>query len=90
MPPRYSLIKKLGLMLVMPVDKAADAYLSTLVLQDYILKLQDLKDTLKYIDQQIDIYPIWLCPTRHVVWPGLEEVSPFDPQDCHVDIGVYG
>ena len=90
MPPRYDLVKQLGYSLVVPQPEVTQSYFNTFVLQDYILKLQDLKHALQYIDQQMNIYPIWLCPAKHAVRSGLEQVSPFNPEEYHVDIGVYG
>jgi hypothetical protein len=43
-----------------------------------------------HVDEETAIYPIWLCPTRHVVIKGMEHMSTFKKDDVHVDIGIYG
>jgi hypothetical protein len=52
--------------------------------------MSNLKEALVYIDEQTKVYPIWLCPTRHVIHPGCEEFSMFKKEHVHVDIGIYG
>jgi len=86
MPIKLSLLKILGQMMTPPEEERTEH----LVVQDLIFNLDDLKEALTFIDQQTEIYPIWLCPARHKVWPGLEEMSPYGPNDVHVDVGIYG
>ena len=59
-------------------------------MQDFGFKLEDLKGALEFIHKECEVYPIWLCPSRHIVPPGLEHLSIFKIEHCHVDIGVYG
>ena len=84
MPPKFSLVKLLRQKFI-PNEQNVN-----FVLQDFGFKLQDLKVALQYIHEQTEVYPIWLCPTRHVIHEGLEKYSIFRKEDCHVDIGVYG
>ena len=60
------------------------------VCQDFGFRLDQLKDALIFGDAETEIYPIWLCPTRHVVIKGMEHMSIFKKDDVHVDIGIYG
>lgn len=84
MPPKFSLVKLLRQKLI-PQEQNVD-----FVLQDFGFLLQDLKKALEYCHEIYEVYPIWLCPSRHIVHEGLEEFSIFRKEDCHVDIGVYG
>ena len=84
MPPKFSLVKLLRQKLL-PKEQNVN-----FVCQDFGFKLQDLKHALQFIHDQTEVYPIWLCPTRHCLHPGTEEYSIFKKEDCHVDIGVYG
>merc|ERR1719273_2886588 len=84
MPPKFSLIKLMRQKLV------PDEQNVNFVVQDFGFKLEDLKHALEFIHKETEVYPIWLCPTRHCIHPGLEEFSIFKKEDCHVDIGVYG
>ncbi len=36
------------------------------------------------------MYPLWLCPTRHLIPEGLEHLAFFRREDLHIDVGVYG
>ncbi len=58
--------------------------------QDFGFRLDQLKEALIFCDKETEIYPIWLCPARHVVIPGMEHMSIFKKDDVHVDIGIYG
>jgi len=84
MPPKFSMIKLMRQKLI-PQEQNVN-----FVLQDFGFKLQDLKGALEIIHKEAEVYPIWLCPSRHIIPPGLEEFSIFKKEDCHVDIGVYG
>ena len=84
MPPKFSMIKLMRQKLI-PQEQNVN-----FVLQDFGFKLQDLKGALEIIHKETEVYPIWLCPSRHIIPPGLEEFSIFKKEDCHVDIGVYG
>ena len=62
-----------------------------MVLQDFGFELKDLKHALQFIHEQTEVYPIWLCPSRHCIrTPELEEFSGFKKEHTHIDIGVYG
>merc|ERR1712062_855938 len=68
MPPKFSLVKLLRQKFI-PNEQNVN-----FVLQDFGFKLQDLKVALQYIHEQTEVYPIWLCPTRHVIHKGLENI----------------
>ncbi len=84
MPPKFSLIKLLRQKLI-PEEQNVN-----FVCQDFGFKMETLKKTLEFCHENYEVYPIWLCPTRHVVHEGLEELSIFKREHCHVDIGLYG
>ena len=71
MPPKFSLVKLLRQKLL-PEEQNVN-----FVLQDLGFKLEDLKHALEFIHKETEVYPIWLCPTRHLIAPGLEEFSSF-------------
>jgi len=87
MPPKFSLIKFMRQKLL-PQDFKDH---NDMVLQDFGFELKDLKHALQFIHNQTEVYPIWLCPSRHCIRdPGLEEFSTFKKEAVHIDIGVYG
>jgi delta24-sterol reductase len=59
------------------------------VLQDMIVPLSALKDSLVFFDAKTGIYPIWLCPIRLPSLPGMLRLQS-GKEEMYVDIGVYG
>lgn len=84
MPPKFSLLKWLRKNLV-PKEQNEN-----FVCQDFGYELEKLQDSLKFVDEQTKVYPIWLCPTRHCVPEGLEYLNLFKREAVHVDVGIYG
>ncbi len=65
--------------------------LSQFYCQDFGIALDQLKPLIKLVDQDTNIYPIWLCPTRHVIKNDLQKFSMFrNVNVTDVDVGVYG
>ena len=62
----------------------------TLKFQDFGFRIRDLKEALQFCDVNAKVYPVWLCPTRHMVHKGLEQYSMFHIDEVHVDVGLYG
>ena len=63
-------------------------------MQDYMVKLEDLSEFIEYTHQEIECYPLWLCPARHTVDVYPEEVRHLIceklPTSVIVDVGIYG
>ena len=64
------------------------------VLQDYMVRLEDLKAFLESTHELFEIYPIWLCPVRNTIDIVPEELVPLVkdalPNTTIVDVGIYG
>ena len=64
------------------------------VLQDYMVRLDDLKAFLENTHDLFKIYPIWLCPVRNTIDIVPEELVPLVkdalPNTTIVDVGIYG
>ena len=84
-PIKFSLLKRLHKM----ASSGGEFFARNQVLQDYIMELKDLKDTLELVDKMQRVYPIWLCPARNWNKWGLKELER-QKAACFVDIGVYG
>ena len=84
MPPKFSLLKWLRKNLV-PEEQNAN-----FVCQDFGYELKQLKQSLIFVDKETKIYPLWLCPTRHVLPKEIEHLSLFRKEEVHVDVGIYG
>ena len=59
-----------------------------------MVKLEDLSDFIEYAHEQIQCYPLWLCPVRHTSDVLPEEVRYLVekslPNTIIVDVGIYG
>ncbi len=64
--------------------------LDNFVCQDFGVKIENLEPVMAKVDEECDVYPLWLCPTRHLVPKGLEHLAFFRREDLHIDVGVYG
>ena len=84
LPPKHALIKWLKEKFVPP------EVLDKFVCQDFGIKLEDLKEMVEEVDEVTQVYPLWLCPTRHMIPEGLEHLAFFKREDIHIDVGVYG
>lgn len=64
------------------------------VLQDYMVKLEDLSEFINYAHENIECYPLWLCPVRHTIDVYPDEVRELVKDDLTtsiiVDVGIYG
>ncbi|MBA3956795.1 MAG: FAD-binding oxidoreductase [Parachlamydiaceae bacterium] len=59
------------------------------ILQDMIVPISDLKQSLLFFDHKIAVYPIWLCPVQLPNLPGMLNLKE-NKSRMYVDIGVYG
>lgn len=83
MPPKVSLLK------LTQTPTIKNLYDKHHVVEDYLLPMGELRTTLDYIHENIQIYPLWICPFLLKDSPGL--VHPRKPEDAlYVDIGLYG
>jgi len=90
MPPKYSFLKRIWQTIMRTAPPNVD-----LVLQDYILRQHDLKESLLRIDEEMKIYPIWLCPVKHIPHPEIQGTCAYNLIEDNttpffVDVGVYG
>ncbi len=83
-PPKHAMIKWLKEKFVPP------EVLDNFVCQDFGVEIEKLEPMMAKVDEECDVYPLWLCPTRHLVPEGLDHLSFFRREDLHIDVGVYG
>jgi len=71
-------------------------WLEDFCVQDMLVPVKDIAETVAVMDKEVAIYPMWFCP--HLVYRnplgGFLKPSKHCPPDCNeelfVDIGVYG
>lgn len=90
LPPRIALLK------FFETDTTRQLREKYHVVQDMLMPVSKLADSLRYFDEQYLIYPLWLCPMRIPENPaGIGFVHPHRSadgrtDDLFVDIGAYG
>ncbi|EHA8589221.1 delta(24)-sterol reductase [Cocos nucifera] len=95
MPPKVSLLK------ATQGEAIRNYYHDKHVIQDLLVPLYKVGDALEYVHQEMEVYPIWLCPHRLFKLPVKTMVYPEPGFELHyrqgdtsyaqmfTDIGVY-
>lgn len=60
------------------------------VLQDFGLPLRHLKKGIEFYHEQVEVYPVWLCPAKAFDTGPVHAVKDESKDPIHVDIGLYG
>ncbi|XP_040577304.2 LOW QUALITY PROTEIN: delta(24)-sterol reductase-like [Lepeophtheirus salmonis] len=84
MPPKFSFLKALKHRFNTPDQ------INNFVCQDFGFSLTQLKEALEFVDEQTKVYPIWLCPIKHIPPKHIEDMDHYTIDTVHVDVGVYG
>jgi len=83
MPPQIALLKITSPQIIL------DLYENKHVVQDMLVPIDDLKQSLECFDNLTQIYPLWLCPFKLYDVPGI--IHPHGNNDVmYIDIGAYG
>lgn len=80
-PPKVSLLK------LTQTQAVKTLYENNHIIQDMLVPIETLKDAVLFFDNEVQVYPLWLCPFRLPNEPGMLRVSK---DSMYVDIGVYG
>ncbi|MDF1582019.1 MAG: FAD-binding oxidoreductase [Methyloprofundus sp.] len=83
-PPEISLIK------LTETEAIHELYDTHHMDQDFLLPLSTLDKSLTYFHQEVDFYPLWLCPMRVFETPIRGMVNPLAEEQMFVDVGIYG
>ncbi|XP_010789461.1 delta(24)-sterol reductase [Notothenia coriiceps] len=82
-PPKISLLK------LTQGETIRRLYEQHHVVQDMLVPMKNLQDAITRFHQDIDVYPLWLCPFLLPAGRGM--VHPKGQEDeLYVDIGAYG
>ncbi|XP_022101668.1 delta(24)-sterol reductase-like [Acanthaster planci] len=82
-PPKVSLLK------LTQGETIRRMYERNHVVQDMLVPLRKLRESLDCFDKELNLYPLWLCPFLLPSQPGL--VHPEGNEDeMYVDLGAYG
>ncbi|KAH0461764.1 hypothetical protein IEQ34_009339 [Dendrobium chrysotoxum] len=95
MPPKISLLK------ITQIEAIRNYYHDRHVIQDILIPLYKVGDALEFIHQEMEVYPLWLCPYRMFKLPVKTMIFPEPGFELHrrqgdtsyaqmfSDIGVY-
>lgn len=88
MPPRISLLK------LTQTEALRKLYEEHHVVQDMLVPIKDLSESLDVFHSVFCVYPLWLCPMRIPRNPNYSKyggfVKPLENDEMFVDIGAYG
>uniref|UniRef100_A0A8C4QTB2 Delta(24)-sterol reductase n=1 Tax=Eptatretus burgeri TaxID=7764 RepID=A0A8C4QTB2_EPTBU len=80
---------KIGLLKLTQGETVRRLYEEQHVVQDMLLPLDNLENTLDILHEEICLYPLWLCPFK--LPPGRGMVHPAgEAEAMYVDVGAYG
>ncbi|XP_048511818.1 delta(24)-sterol reductase-like isoform X2 [Athalia rosae] len=83
MPPKVSLLK------LTQIPAIKKQYEQKHVIQDLLVPIEHLRDSILKFDKAVQVYPLWLCPFKLKPEPGLVN-SRTTKEEMYVDVGVYG
>ncbi|XP_043467652.1 delta(24)-sterol reductase-like [Leptopilina heterotoma] len=83
MPPKVSLLK------LTQTEGIKKMYENNHTIQDMLVPLDHLEETITKFHEIVKIYPLWLCPYKLTPEPGFVH-SRTNKDDMYVDVGVYG
>ena len=85
LPPRLELLKKTE---TETTKRLREQYH---VVQDMLMPISKLKQSIQYFDAHFAVYPLWLSPMCIYSTPGYEGfLQPYENDPLFVDIGAYG
>ncbi|CAH2006232.1 unnamed protein product [Acanthoscelides obtectus] len=84
MPPKISLLK------LTQTEAIKKLYENNHVIQDMLVPIEKLEDSVKLFKETVNIFPIWLCPFLLPPNPGMVHPKQMQNAELYVDVGVYG
>jgi len=84
-PPKIALCKRFQ------PNFTLEWYSENHVVQDYLIPMEKLHECLDLGDQELGVYPIWLCPYVNKKHPCDGLMHPHGREDkMYIDVGYYG
>jgi len=59
------------------------------MIQDMLVPMKNLETSLEFIESEVRIFPVWLCPFKLPDNPGMLRPNSQE-EEMYVDIGIYG
>ncbi|XP_060516051.1 delta(24)-sterol reductase-like isoform X3 [Cylas formicarius] len=83
MPPKISLLK------LTQTEAVKKLYENNHVIQDMLVPIETMKDSVRVFKDNVDVFPIWLCPFILPANPGMVHPHGYEAK-LYIDIGLYG
>jgi delta24-sterol reductase len=83
-PPDISLLK------LTETDAIHELYDAHHMDQDFLIPISTLDQSLTFFHQEVNYYPLWLCPMKVFETPIRGMVNPTKNEQMFVDVGIYG
>jgi len=83
-PPKVSFLK------LTTTEKLHELHVKTHMVEDFLVPMGRLAETLDMQDKYIGFYPLWLCPCKIFKTPKRGLVNPIGDDELYVDVGIYG
>lgn len=84
MPIKVSFLK------LTQTETVKQLYEETQIIQDLLVPITKMAESIQEFDKLLKVYPMWLCPFRLSDDPGLVHPVGGKETEMYVDIGVYG
>ena len=81
---------EIGLLKLTETKKIHELYDTYHMDQDFLIPLSTLTEFLSFLHQEVNFYPLWLCPARIFETPVPGFVNPTPHEQMFVDVGIYG
>ena len=60
------------------------------MIQDFGVPIRHLKKSLEFFHEEVEIYPIWLCPAKAMDTGPVKALKDESNDPIHIDVGIYG
>jgi len=84
LPPKIAFLK------MTTTEKLHELHVKTHFIEDFLVPVKKLNDTLDMLDEMVGFYPLWLCPCKIYKTPFKGLINPGKGDDLYVDVGIYG
>ncbi|XP_045473479.1 delta(24)-sterol reductase-like [Harmonia axyridis] len=82
-PPKISLLK------LTQSETTKELYENNHIIQDMLIPLSFLNESISFFEKQVGVYPLWVCPFKLPNNPGFLHPTKSN-FEMYVDIGIYG
>lgn len=83
LPPKISLLK------LTQTKSTKKLYENNHIIQDMLLPISCLEESINFFEKQVNVYPLWICPFKLPNNPGFLHPAK-NNTEMYIDVGIYG